>query len=119
MTWMNEHEIDEAIYHLERVGSPMAKFARYLGAWRDVINSKSDGWAHWRSGTKPADRLSDIVKRAVDASRGYGREVAAPTEQEALKALAPIRSAATRHKFDAPDLAELSGAAPVGPGGRR
>lgn len=58
--WMNHCEITEArercraviVYH---------DAAQYLGRFRDLIDSISDGWAHWGYGTKCADDLMQLV----------------------------------------------------------
>jgi hypothetical protein len=105
MGWMNEDEIDRCVAVLERLGSPAARFARFLADWRDVVNANSDGWAHWQGGSRPAAKLSDLVKRAVDLAAGRDRGEA-PTEQEMARSLAPIRAAATRHGFQPPVLAD-------------
>jgi hypothetical protein len=98
--FMNEFDIDNTIASLEKMGSPLAPYARYLGSWRDVINSNSDGWPFWKVGHQAASKLSVVLDDAMSFYRG--RLSAEPSVDDARKALAPIRSAATRHGLPQP-----------------
>jgi hypothetical protein len=97
---MNEYEIDEAIDLLTRVDSPLAPYARYLGSWRDIINSNSDGWPYWKVGHHAANRLSEMLNCAVNYHRGHGS--AEPDVDDARKAISSIKAAATRHGLPQP-----------------
>lgn len=99
--WLNEHEIDDAYDTLSAHAPEAAPYARYLRDWKDVVNSNSDGWAYWKSGSRPADGLGTLVKQAVDSLRGRG---AMPSETDFKKSLSPIKAAATRFKLEAPTL---------------
>lgn len=103
--WMNEYDIDRAKDILTEYAPEAAKFAVFLSDYKDQINSMSDGWAHWPAGARPANRLSDLLSKAVDSVQGRGDM---PSEAEFMKALSPMRAAATRHKFKAPELKEIA-----------
>jgi hypothetical protein len=104
MSWMNEYEIDEAIEILSRRKPEIAPYARFLGAWRDTVNQNSDGWAHWRAGSKCADRLSSLVKAAVEVARGFKGNDEMPRETLFRSALTPIKQMATKRGFAQPEL---------------
>lgn len=99
--WMNAWEIDEIVEFTETKAQQYAPYARYLRDWRDTVDSNSDGWAHWRGGSKPADKLSDLLNEVKMAYLGRGEY---PDEALFPKALSPIKAAATKHKFEAPTL---------------
>jgi hypothetical protein len=113
MTWMNDFEIDRCVEVLERRDSPVARFARFLADWRDVVNANSDGWSHWQGGSRPASKLSDLVQKATDVALGHDRGEL-PTDRELTRSLGPIKAAATRHGFQAPVLRDAEGPT-VGP----
>ena len=64
--WMNEYEIDDAVRIL--ADTPLEPYARYLAAWRDFVNSNSDGWPYWSGGSKPASSLMEVLSTAVNAA---------------------------------------------------
>ena len=100
--WMNEGEIDEA---LDLVGHHLPEYlpyVRFLSDWRDTVNANSDGWPYWKAGTRCASTLMTLVTRATSSIRGRGDSL--PSKKEFDRALTPIRSCATRHKFPAPAL---------------
>lgn len=99
--WMNNYEIDEVLDTAKRYFPELAPYAQYLSDWRDTVNDNTDGWAHWRAGTKCADKLSGLLgqlKLCVIESREP------PEESEFKKAMTPIKSAATKYKLPAPEL---------------
>lgn len=59
--WMNEHEIDEAVA-MHRGNTVVAKAARLLSEYRHIVNENSDGWSYWVAGTKPAEKLQQLIK---------------------------------------------------------
>ena len=101
--WMNNDEIDQTIRILDARSPEVAPYAKFLGAWRDIVNANSDGWAYWRAGSRCADRLSDLLQQAVNNVRGIGR-VEMPLKFDIEKSLIPIRTAATKHKLPKPVL---------------
>lgn len=103
---MNEYDIDNTIDTLSRVGSPLAPYARYLGSWRDVINSNSDGWPFWKVGHQAANKLSEVLDAAMSHHRG--RLSSEPSVEDARKAVTPIKSAATRHGLPQPHAAGVA-----------
>lgn len=106
--WMNTYDIDDAVEIIARRAPQFSKYAKFLADWRDTVNANSDGWAHWKGGTKPADTLSALLKAVVDHVRTgqFGRSKPLPTDAQFRKALAPIRAAATKHNLTAPTLAQ-------------
>lgn len=100
--WMNEPEIDQALEVISEREPELARYAKYLSDWRDVVNSSSDGWPHWKAGAKSAEKLMDLVSRVMNGLRGRGGDM--PTDQEFRAALTPIKSLATKHKLKAPEL---------------
>ena len=80
--WMNSVEIDIAA---QRIREPLdlQEAARFLQAFRDLIDEISDGWAHWHYGTRcsqdlqalvgqaqwPANRLHDTPELVADARK--------------------------------------------------
>jgi hypothetical protein len=100
--WMNEPEIDDAMDVIAYHEPELARFAKYLGDWREVVNSNSDGWHSWKAGPAAAGKLQDLVKRTTDVIRGRGGDL--PTEKEFMKTLSPIKACATKFKLTAPEL---------------
>jgi len=99
---MNEDDIDRAVEIIDTHAPEFSRFAKYLSDWRTTINENSDGWPYWNAGRKAADKLATLVDRVINVVAGRGGEM--PTEQEFLKALTPIKSAATKHRLTAPTL---------------
>lgn len=106
--WMNEPEIDETVEMTAQAAPQFSKYAKYLSDWRDVVNANSDGWAHWKGGTRPAETLMALLQSVKDKIRGRGNfrtdEAPMPTDAQFKKALSAIRAAATKHKLTAPTL---------------
>lgn len=102
---MNEYEIDHSVSVLSHFGSDKLRFAQYLSDWRDTVNNNSDGWPYWSAGSRAGDKLGALVKKAMDFH--LGRSENTPSEAEFMKALTPIKSAATKHKLTAPELQDV------------
>lgn len=82
---MNEWDIEEAVYTHRRYPIK-GKAARILHRLVKLVNSVSDGWAHWQAPKRAAKKLMAIVQ---DATRE-------PTEAELKAAIAPIKAMLTR-----------------------
>lgn len=100
---LNSYEIDELADLLGTYAPEIAPYAVYLRDWRDTVNANSDGWAYWRGGTRPAQKLCELLSGARGALRGHGEM---PTEADLKKALSPIKAAATKNNLPAPVLTE-------------
>jgi len=64
--WMNRYEIDAAFER--HVGDPILEpVVTLLRDYRDEVDRKSDGWAHWSAGSNAAAPLMDMLqgKRSV------------------------------------------------------
>jgi hypothetical protein len=105
--WMNEWEIDEMVDFTAARMQQYAPYAKYLGEYRDAVNQVSDGWVHWRAGSKPADKLSGLLQQAKTA---FIERSEFPDEALFRKALSPMKAAATKHGFAAPTLVVLDAA---------
>jgi len=106
--FMNEGEIDHAVEVFRERAPELLPYVQYLADWRDVVNENSDGWPYWQAGRKAADRLVALVSKGMDAIRGSGEM---PEASEMAKALAPIKSAATRFNLPKPEFKEAEAAA--------
>ncbi len=93
MRFMNEGDILAA---QERPGANdlHRKLARFLGRFRGLVNSVSDGWAHWSAPVKACRKVFEVLED------GDGR----PTEADVKKALTPVKAFCTKHKLTIPDL---------------
>jgi len=101
MVFLNESEIDRAVEILSENSPEIAPYAKYLSDWRDIVNESTDGWPYWKAGLKAGSKLSELVSQAVDALRRRGET---PSEAAFKRALAPIKSCATRNKLRAPEI---------------
>lgn len=111
--WMNEHEIDEALYIVKEYAPEFLPYAKFLSDWRDIVNQNSDGWAYWSAGTRPAKDLQDGIEKLVESIRG--RHVSAPSARDLDRTLIPIKSFATRKKLPVPVLGGKAGGTPTSP----
>jgi hypothetical protein len=84
MRFMNTYDIDEVVrrYSADTV---LGRAARFLAAYRDEVDSHSDGWAYWSAPVKAAKKLIELFDNPVAA-----------TESDFRKALGPIRSFYTK-----------------------
>jgi hypothetical protein len=96
--WLNEGEIDECvrIFADHPIYGPAAQ---YLSEYRDIINSMSDGWCHWSSGTRPAGTLCTLLENARRA-RWNASEPDPGAERKALLAgVRRIKTFITKNKY--------------------
>lgn len=96
--WMNEIEVEETLRILGN-DPILGEGARFLNSYKEFINSCSDGWAYWRTGTKCADTLSKMLNDAIGAKRGFTRDYKAPTKAEVTKAMNKIKTFAKTNKW--------------------
>jgi hypothetical protein len=92
---MNTYEIDEAA---ERwCNHPvLGKATRFLAAYRDEVNAKSDGWAYWHTATRAAAKLVGMIEHANRERDRYPPEPG-PDEAALKRAISPIKAFYTRH----------------------
>lgn len=90
MQFMNSHEISEAMIR-HRNHPILSKATQFLDAFKEEVDSHSDGWAHWSAPVKACDRLMTLIKE------GNLNTTAADYQ----RALQPIRSFMTRRGFGA------------------
>lgn len=102
---MNEYDVDEILDLTQRQFPQYERYAQFLADWKDTVNSNSDGWAYWKAGRGAADNLSSLLNQVKMSMFGRAE---LPTEDQLIKALAPIKAAATRHNLPAPELQEPS-----------
>lgn len=97
MTWMNEHEIDDALRHW-RDHDVLGPASQTLSNLRDVVNRNSDGWPYWNAPAKAATRLMQLIVGDPHSRWGEDHFGERPDATEAaLKAAyTPIRSFLTR-----------------------
>lgn len=111
MLYMNDYDISRALSVLKEEAPELAPFAQYLSDWQDVVNSNSDGWAHWKVGPKAAAGLMAQINRAVESiTRGRGDDL--PSAAQMKKTLTPIKSACTRYKLTPPNLRDAPSPGP-------
>lgn len=92
---MNSLEVDEAA-SINAGHETLGPAARYLQAYRDLIDEVSDGWPYWTFGTKRAGKLCEILSAAARArfSPGY----VPPSIAEVKAAIRPIQRFMKTHK---------------------
>lgn len=105
---MNEMEIEMAVEVLREHAPEYLPYARFLDGWKEQVNDNSDGWAYYAGGRRAADKLSTLVKQALDALRD--RSIEPPAIEDLDKALRPIRAAATRLGWEPPEFDEAAAA---------
>lgn len=111
MPTLNEGEIDQMVERLKHY--PYQEFLPYiqfLSDWRDIVNQNSDGWCYWRIASKSAEKLQTLI-HDLDCWIRYGGDaphrlpqLPKPSHEQFRKALTSIRSFATRHKLQVPEL---------------
>jgi len=84
MLYMNDYDIQIA-GHRHGCHPVLGKAVRFLAAFKDEVDSHSDGWAYWRAPLKSAVKLMTLIQNGGD-----------PTEAQFKAALSPIKSFYTR-----------------------
>lgn len=97
MALMNSSEVEEAVVQF-RDNPVLAPAARYLDAFRELIDDNSDGWAYWSYGTKCANDLCKILYDARGQFYGSTRYYVPPTAEQVKKAVQKIRTFVLRCK---------------------
>lgn len=98
---MNEYDIDRAVDIANEHFPHLEKYARFLSDWRDTVNENSDGWAYWSAGRRCADKLAELLSTMKEA---VIEDKPLASEKEFIKALTPIKTAATKFKLPVPIL---------------
>lgn len=104
MRFMNESDIDDALYQTEMQRLPnLHQGAEVLAHLRDWANMNSDGWHSWPKPARAADKLMALIEGA-ELFRGRRQDVTAAQ----LKAtLSPIKAFLTRAKVSDEDRAAI------------
>lgn len=91
MSWMNEYDVEDALYRFTRQDTPnLLTAATLLDRLVRWTNSNSDGWAYWPKPSRAAARLQELLQ---SADRYDPRDV---PDAELRKALSPIKAFLTR-----------------------
>lgn len=85
----NEMDVEELCRKAARIPE-VAPYARYLAAWVEVVNSNSDGWPYWRTGSAAGCKLAALIEAALQ-----GGEV---TQAQYGRAIGGIKAVATRQQ---------------------
>lgn len=101
--WMNEYDVQNALRMIEMRRPEYKPYADYLAQWIEIVNDNSDGWPYWKAAGQSAKKLMDLLQIVVGSIR-RGTSEGLPDEQEFKRALAPIKSLATRKNLPAPVL---------------
>ncbi len=88
--FMNESEIDHAADKY-RTHPILGKATQLLYKFKDLINDSSDGWPYWKPAIASARKLMELIQKPESA-----------TDDALKKAIVPIKSFCTRHKFQFP-----------------
>lgn len=75
--WMNEYDIDDAVDQIQHP-KHLHRGALFLQAFKDLINSISDGWPYWSYGTKCSKNLQTITSEASWPSHRVEHAAASP-----------------------------------------
>ncbi len=89
---MNRWEIESAAQR-HQCHYVLGPATRFLKRFMDLIDCSSDGWAYWKPPLLAAKRLMVMINKPETA-----------TEEEFKKALTPVKSFCTRHKFKLPEI---------------
>jgi len=90
MFFLNEAEIDMYLERHER-HPVLRKATKLLSEFRHLVNNNSDGWAYWGPPVRAAKKLMQLISNRAEV-----------TEADLKKAITPIKSFCTRHKFQFP-----------------
>lgn len=103
MLFMNEYDIEDAVYLAKRVEAPhLMQATATLERLADWANSNSDGWAYWPKPCRAAKRLQEAIQRF---QWGYRSGDAVDTLDEIVAealpaALRPIKAFLTKQGVD-------------------
>jgi len=99
--WMDERELDHAVWVMENYAPEAHPFARYLSDWRDAVKAGCGEWEIARPGAASA---RELMKALDKAGRAVRLKTSMPEESEFLEALKPILAAAVRFGIESPAL---------------
>ena len=92
--WINESEIDEAVYRFQH--GVLGQAARFLHAFKEQVNQVSDGWAYWQAPSRAADQLMTLVHSHLRSGMGAYPVPPMVTVADFKKTLIPIKAFMTR-----------------------
>lgn len=98
MSWMNEHEIDEAMCWFDPKDQPnLHRGALVLARLMGWTNSCSDGWPYWQKPSKAAAKLMTLIQNGRELNRRNYGDLEDVTAADLTKAISPIKAMLTRH----------------------
>ena len=92
MHFMNDYDIGRAIRVFERdvADFPIALGAALtLDAFREWVDTHSDGWAHWAPPVRAADRLMTLIETAEEGQREGRQDYDMRTETYSYRDIDP------------------------------
>lgn len=87
--YINDYEIELALRN-QPVNSVRGYAARILFEHKEIVDSNSDGWAHWAPPVRAAKRLIEVVQAAGDTNHEI-------LEKNFKAGVTNLRSFYTRH----------------------
>jgi hypothetical protein len=93
LLYMNDYDIELAKQVLS--GDPvLGPAVRFLEAFKEEVDSHSDGWAYWHAPVAAAAKLMTLIQDGVKARRESRKHTV--TLQDISKAMSPIKAFMTR-----------------------
>lgn len=89
--WMNEYDIAEAVERFAH-DPVLGPAARFLEAFKDEVNSHSDGWPYWTPPSKAASKLMALLHGQLWAGMGAYPRLPAATAADVRAAVRPIKA---------------------------
>lgn len=102
MTWLNEHDVADAVRYIENPWRDdperpnLKRAVKTLEALVEWTNANSDGWPYWQAPSRAANKLQGIIDTYVLSLQGRTGYAADISEGELKRALTPIKSFLTK-----------------------
>ena len=93
LLYMNDYDIQNALDHFQS-DPTLGPAVRFLSAFKEEVDSHSDGWAYWKAPVAAAGQLMTLIQNAMNGARTGKRTPVTP--QDIAKAMAPIKAFMTR-----------------------
>ena len=94
-TWMNEGDIEAAVERFKD-HPVLGPAARFLDAFKDQVNAKSDGWPYWSLPSKAAGKLQALLYGHLMAGMGEYPRLPEATAADVRATLPPIKAFMTK-----------------------
>jgi hypothetical protein len=91
---MNTWDIDEAVCRFRKMPN-LGQATRFLAAFRDEVDTHSDGWAYWPKPRRAAKKLMALIQHKTDIL--WRGDISDATAAEFKATLPPIKAFYTRH----------------------